>query len=58
MMLRYTFNDAASEERIRRAVRAVLAQGLRTADLVAPGAKSIGTEAMGEAVVSALAEVS
>ncbi len=57
MMLRYTFNDAASGERIRRAVRAVLAQGLRTADLVAPGAKSIGTEAMGEAVVRALAEV-
>ena len=58
MMLRYSFNDAAGEERIRRAVRAVLAQGLRTADLAAPGEKSIGTEAMGDAVARALADVS
>jgi 3-isopropylmalate dehydrogenase len=54
MMLRHTFDDAAGEGRIRRAVRAVLAAGLRTADLAAPGAKSIGTEAMGDAVVAAL----
>ena len=58
MMLRLSFNDAASDERIRRAVRAVLANGLRTADLAAPGERSIGTEAMGDAVARALADVS
>jgi 3-isopropylmalate dehydrogenase len=33
----------------------VLAQGLRTADIAAAGERSIGTRAMGEAVVAALA---
>ena len=54
MMLRYTFGDTQGEERIRRAVRAVLARGLRTADLAAAGAKSISTVEMGDAVVAEL----
>ena len=54
MMLRYTFGDVDGEERIRRAVRAALARGLRTADIAAAGAKSVSTEEMGEAVVAAL----
>jgi 3-isopropylmalate dehydrogenase len=33
----------------------VLAQGLRTADIAAAGERSIGTRAMGDAVVGALA---
>jgi 3-isopropylmalate dehydrogenase len=32
----------------------VLAQGLRTADIAAPGERVIGTRAMGDAVVAAL----
>jgi len=32
----------------------VLAQGLRTADLAQPGKASVGTEAMGDAVLAAL----
>jgi 3-isopropylmalate dehydrogenase len=36
-------------------VKRVLADGLRTADIDAPGCRKIGTREMGEAVVAALA---
>ena len=55
MMLRYSLNRAEQADRIEAAVRKVLAQGLRTADIAAPGAATVGTVAMGEAVVAALA---
>ena len=54
MMLRYTFGRTASADRIEAAVRRVLGDGLRTADLVPAGAASVGTRAMGDAVVAAL----
>jgi 3-isopropylmalate dehydrogenase len=54
MMLRYTLNQDAAASRIESAVRRVLADGLRTADIHEPGTKKIGTEAMGAAVVAAL----
>ena len=54
MMFRHTFGDAAVADRIERAVRATLAQGLRTADIAAPGEPVVGTRAMGDAVVAAL----
>ena len=54
MMFRYTFARADVAERIERAVRKVLADGKRTADIAAPGERAIGTHAMGEAVVAAL----
>ena len=41
--------------RIERAVRGVLAKGLRTADIAMAGERTIGTRAMGEAVAAALA---
>jgi 3-isopropylmalate dehydrogenase len=55
MMFRYTFKRADLADRIERAVRAVLAQGLRTGDIAMPGEKVVGTRAMGEAVAAALA---
>ena len=55
MMFRYTFARADVAERIERAVRAVLAKGLRTGDIAMAGEKVIGTRAMGEAVAAALA---
>jgi 3-isopropylmalate dehydrogenase len=55
MMLRYTFKRADMAERIEDAVRQVLRQGLRTADIWQEGTRKVGTEEMGEAVVSALA---
>jgi 3-isopropylmalate dehydrogenase len=54
MMFRYTFARADVADRIERAVRDVLRQGLRTGDIAAAGEKVIGTRAMGDAVVAAL----
>jgi 3-isopropylmalate dehydrogenase len=54
MMLRYTFNQDEWAYRIEVAVKAVLAQGYRTADIHEPGTQKVGTNEMGEAVVAAL----
>ena len=54
MMLRYTFNDEANAARIEAAVRKVLGQGLRTADIWTEGTKKVSCSAMGDAVVAAL----
>ena len=55
MMFRHTFARADVADRIESAVRGALRRGLRTADIAAPGEPVIGTRAMGDAVVSALA---
>ena len=55
MMFRYSFDREQDAQRIERAVRRVLSDGLRTADISEPGAKRVGTREMGEAVVRALA---
>ncbi len=55
MMLRYTLAQAQAADRIESAVKAVLAQGLRTADIHSDGTKKVGTREMGDAVVAALA---
>ena len=54
MMLRYTFNQDEAANRVERAVKSVLAQGLRTADIHEAGTTKVGTKAMGDAVVKAL----
>jgi 3-isopropylmalate dehydrogenase len=54
MMLRYTFNQDEWAYRVEAAVKSVLAQGLRTADIHEAGTKKIGTREMGDAVVAAL----
>jgi len=54
MMFRYTFSRADVAERIERAVRAALAEGLRTADIALAGEPVVGTRAMGDAVAAAL----
>ena len=54
MLLRYSFDDAASAERIERAVVAALDAGLRTADIYSEGTRKVGTAEMGDAIVSAL----
>ena len=55
MMLRFTLNQPEAAARIERAVQAVLKSGLRTADIWAEGTHKVGTRAMGDAVVAALA---
>jgi len=54
MMLRHSFarNDLAL--RIENAIGSVLDQGLRTADIAPAGTESVGTVAMGQAVLDAL----
>ena len=54
MMLRYSLNQDAAADRIEAAVRKVLAGGYRCADIQQPGKRTIGTSAMGDAVVAAL----
>jgi 3-isopropylmalate dehydrogenase len=54
MMLRYSFEQEAAAVRIENAVRKVLAQGLRTADIFESGTTKVGTVEMGDAVLKAL----
>ena len=56
MMLRFSLNQALAADRIESAVKAVLAQGLRTADIYSAGTQKVSTVQMGEAVVKALAK--
>ncbi|MBR7635745.1 isocitrate/isopropylmalate family dehydrogenase, partial [Janthinobacterium lividum] len=55
MMLRYSLNREEQASRIEAAVKQVLAQGLRTADIHEAGTTLVGTEAMGDAVARACA---
>ena len=54
MMMRYSLQQPEAAARIEQAVQAVLAAGLRTADIWAEGTHKVGTRAMGDAVVAAL----
>jgi len=54
MMLRYSLREPDAATRVEQAVAAVLDRGLRTADIAAPGAATIGTAAMGNALVDAI----
>jgi 3-isopropylmalate dehydrogenase len=54
MMLRYSFNQEAAAARIEKAVKIVLAHGLRTGDIYEPGTRRVGTREMAEAVIAAL----
>lgn len=54
MMLRYSFNNEEAALRIENAVKSVLAQGLRTADIWEAGKRRVGTHEMGNAVIAAL----
>jgi 3-isopropylmalate dehydrogenase len=54
MMLRFSLNQAQAADRIERAVKDVLASGLRTADIHSQGTTRVGTREMGDAVVAAI----
>jgi 3-isopropylmalate dehydrogenase len=54
MMLRYSLQQPEAADRVEAAVRTVLAQGYRTADIASEGTILVGTKAMGDAVVAAL----
>ncbi|HZJ83084.1 MAG TPA: isocitrate/isopropylmalate family dehydrogenase, partial [Clostridia bacterium] len=54
MMLRYSgdMEDAAMD--IEKAISSVLEKGYRTWDIMQPGMKEIGTEAMGDLIVQSI----
>jgi 3-isopropylmalate dehydrogenase len=54
MMLRYSLDRIDLAQRVEAAVGAVLDSGLRTADIISPGTRSVGTAEMGDAVIRAL----
>lgn len=54
MMLRYSFDLGAEADKLEKAVQKVLADGLRTADIMQDGKKKVSTSEMGDAVVKAL----
>ena len=54
MMLRYSLRQPQAAQRVEHAVTKVLKSGLRTADIYTPGARRVGTQEMGDAVVAAL----
>jgi 3-isopropylmalate dehydrogenase len=54
MMLRYSFDLGEEADRLDRAITGVLERGLRTGDIMQPGATKVTTSQMGEAVIEAL----
>ncbi|MCC5991678.1 MAG: 3-isopropylmalate dehydrogenase [Rhodobacteraceae bacterium] len=55
MALRYSFDQGAEAARLEAAIEQVLADGVRTADLMGPeGGVPVSTEGMGDAIIAAL----
>jgi 3-isopropylmalate dehydrogenase len=54
MMLRHSLDQDVAAARVETAVKRVLAQGYRTADISQAGTRKLGTREMGDAVVAAL----
>jgi len=56
MMLRYSFELGEDADLIEAAVGDVLGAGLRTKDIMTPGAKQVSTREMGAALIAALSK--
>jgi 3-isopropylmalate dehydrogenase len=56
MALRYSLERGDLADRVETAVQAVLNDGIRTADIMAAGAREVSTQGMGEAVIEALSK--
>src|SRR5688572_8265629 len=54
MALRYSFGMIREADMIEAAIAAALAKGLRTADIASAGTTTIGTAAMGDAIIAEL----
>jgi 3-isopropylmalate dehydrogenase len=54
MMLRYSLGNEQAASRVEGAVRQVLREGYRSADIHTPGTRLAGTNEMGDAVIAAL----
>jgi 3-isopropylmalate dehydrogenase len=51
MALRYSFGMVKEADLIEKAIAAALEKGLRTADIASPATQTIGTAAMGDAII-------
>ncbi|MBK5211702.1 MAG: 3-isopropylmalate dehydrogenase [Coriobacteriia bacterium] len=51
MMLKYTFRLTKEAESVEKAVKAILAKGYRTPDIMSPGNKPIGTKETGDLIL-------
>ncbi|WP_062207877.1 3-isopropylmalate dehydrogenase [Aureimonas sp. AU12] len=56
MMLRYSFAMQREADALEAAIASVLENGIRTGDIMAPGARQVGTREMGAAVAAAFRE--
>jgi 3-isopropylmalate dehydrogenase len=54
MLLRYSLDQPAAADKVEQAVRKVLSQGLRTADIARSDERRVSCSEMGDAVVAAL----
>jgi len=57
LMLRYSFGEEEAAQAIEKAVAETVNSGVRTADIMAPGCRQVGTAEMGDAIVQALRRV-
>jgi 3-isopropylmalate dehydrogenase len=57
MMFKYSLDNEQASDLVEYAVTAVLEKGVRTGDILSPGAVEVGTAAMGDAVVEALEKI-
>ena len=57
MALRYSFDMGKEADLIDKAIAATLAQGLRTGDIAGPGTKTVGTSAMGDAIIAEIGKL-
>jgi 3-isopropylmalate dehydrogenase len=54
MMLRYGLDQPEAADRLEQAVLTVLDEGYRTGDIMSPGMKPVGCQAMGNSLIQAL----
>ena len=54
MALRYSFGMIELADKVEAAIAGVLADGLRSADIMQPGCKQVGTSEIGDAVIAKL----
>src|SRR5256885_15619717 len=52
MALRYSFGMLKEADMVEKAIAAALDRGLRTADIASPGAETVGTAQMGDAIIA------
>jgi 3-isopropylmalate dehydrogenase len=58
MCLRYSFNMIKEADNLEKAIANVLEQGIRTGDIMAEGARKVGTGEMGDAILAEFLKLS